>query len=195
MAAASKERRRGEQVETQSVSEFIKYWRGFRRRTRRTLAAFPKDAGPWRPTEGAFCVADLTRHLGRAERDFFVARVCGVPPRVAVGSEAALGRGGDPDLPGALAELDAVHEESCAMLADLEKREGPEALQRRVTTPMGAEITAWKLLRAMCEHEAHHRGQLALYLRMLGVDPPPVFGYKAEAVGEAIRREHDGQVV
>lgn len=177
-------------MEAQSVSEFIKYWRGFRGRTRRTLGAFPADAGSWRPVEGAFCVADLTRHLGRAERDFFVVRVCGGPPRVALGAEAALGKGGDTDLKVALTELDALHEESCGMLADLENREGSDALQRRVTTPVGAEITAWKWLRAMCEHEAHHRGQLALYLRMLGLDPPPIFGHKAEAVGEALRQAH-----
>ena len=61
-----------------------------------------------------------------------------------------------------------------------------------MTTPVGAEITAWKLLRAMGEHEAHHRGQLSLYLRMLGAEPPPIFGHKAEAVGEAIQHEHDG---
>ena len=175
-------------MESQSVSEFLKYWRGFRGRTRRTLSAFPADAGPWRPAEGAFCVADLTRHLGRTERDFFVARVCGVPARVAVGPEAALGKG-DTVLSSALSELDALHDESCAMLADLEKREGDRAHQRRITTPVGAEIAAWKWLRAMCEHEAHHRGQLSLYLRMLGVDPPPIFGHKAEAVGEAIRLE------
>ncbi len=176
-------------MEIRSVSEFVKYWRGFRGRTRRTLAAFPSSAGPWRPVEGAFCVADLVRHLGRAERDFFVARVCGMPPRVAIGPEAALGRGAGADLAGALAELDSLHEESCGMLADVEKREGPDALARRVTTPVGAEITAWKLLRAMCEHEAHHRGQLSLYLRMVGVEPPPIFGHKAEAVGEALRQE------
>jgi uncharacterized damage-inducible protein DinB len=177
-------------VEAQSVSEFIKYWRGFRGRTRRTLGAFPAHAGAWRPVEGAFCVADLTRHLGRTERDFFVARVCGAASRVALGAEAALGKGADTDLNTALAELDALHEESCSMLTDLEKRDGPDALQRRVTTPVGAEITAWKWVRAMCEHEAHHRGQLTLYLRMLGVDPPPIFGHKAEAVGETIRQEH-----
>ena len=179
-------------MEDQSVAEFLKYWRGFRQRTRRTLAAFPKEAGPWRPAEGAFCVTDLARHLGRAERDFFVARVCGVPPRVAVGPEAAVGRGGSPDIDVALAELDALHEESCGLLTDLDRREGPAVLQRRVTTPVGAEITAWKWLRAMCEHEAHHRGQLSLYLRMLGVDPPPIFGHKAEAVGKAILRERCG---
>mgnify|MGYP001591105958 FL=1 len=175
-------------MENQPVLEVIRYWRGFRGRTRRTLSAFPSDAGPWRPAEGAFCVADLTRHLGRTERDFFVARVCGMPARVAVGPEAALGKGGT-ELSGALAELDTLHEESCALLADLEKREGDQALQRRITTPVGAEIAAWKWLRAMCEHEAHHRGQLSLYLRMLGLDPPPIFGHKAEAVGEAIRQE------
>ncbi len=176
-------------MENQSVAEFLRYWRGFRQRTRRTLEAFPADAGPWRPAEGAFCVADLTRHLGRAERDFFVARVCGVQARVAVGPEAALGKGGGPDIGAAMAELDALHEESCALLADLERRDGAGALECRVTTPVGAEITAWKWLRAMCEHEAHHRGQLSLYLCILGVDPPPIFGQKAEAVGEAIRRE------
>ncbi len=176
-------------METQSVAEFLKYWRGFRQRTRRTLAAFPKDSGPWRPAEGAFCVADLARHLGRAERDFFMARVCGVPARVALGAEAALGRAEACDLDGALAELDALHEESCTMLANLEAREGRDAMLRRITTPVGADITAWKWLRAMCEHEAHHRGQLVLYLRMRGVEPPPIFGHKAEAVGEAIRRE------
>jgi uncharacterized damage-inducible protein DinB len=176
-------------MEGQSLSEFVKYWRGFRGRTRHTLAAFPKDSGPWRPAGGAFCVADLTRHLGRAERDFFVARVCVVPPRVALGAEAALGRAGDQDLEAALAELDALHEESCALLQEVERREGDAALHRRISTPIGAGITAWKWLRAMCEHEAHHRGQLSLYLRILGLDPPPIFGHKAEAVGEAIRRE------
>ncbi len=179
-------------MESQSVTEFLKYWRGFRQRTRRTLAAFPGDAGAWRPAEGAFCVADLTRHLGRAERDFFVARVCGVPSRVALGAEAALGTGESLGLDAALAELDALHGESCAMLAELDAREGVEALLRRITTPVGAEITAWKWLRAMCEHEAHHRGQLSLYLRILGVDAPPIFGHKAEAVGEAILRQHAG---
>jgi hypothetical protein len=27
---------------------------------------------------------------------------------------------------------------------------------------------------------------------MLGAEPPPIFGHKAEAVGEAIQHEHDG---
>lgn len=39
-----------------------------------------------------------------------------------------------------------------------------------------------KWLRAMIEHEAHHRGQLYLMLRLIGVSPPPLFGLTSEQV-------------
>lgn len=35
---------------------------------------------------------------------------------------------------------------------------------------------AWKWLRAMLEHGAHHRGQLYLTLGLLGVPTPPIYG-------------------
>jgi uncharacterized damage-inducible protein DinB len=34
----------------------------------------------------------------------------------------------------------------------------------------------------MIEHEAHHRGQLYLMLRLTGVSTPPVFGLTSEEV-------------
>jgi hypothetical protein len=37
-------------------------------------------------------------------------------------------------------------------------------------------VTTWKWLRAMLEHEAHHRGQLYFTLGMLGVSTPPIYG-------------------
>jgi uncharacterized damage-inducible protein DinB len=40
------------------------------------------------------------------------------------------------------------------------------------TTP----ITTWKWLRAMVEHEAHHRGQIYLMLSLLEVATPPAAG-------------------
>ena len=43
-------------------------------------------------------------------------------------------------------------------------------------------ITTWKWLRAMCEHEAHHRGQIYLMLGMLEVPTPPLFGLTSEEV-------------
>lgn len=37
-------------------------------------------------------------------------------------------------------------------------------------------------LRAMAEHEAHHRGQIYLMLNMLEVPTPPLYGLTSEAV-------------
>lgn len=55
-------------------------------------------------------------------------------------------------------------------------------LRRKCLTPAGTPITTWKWLRAMVEHEAHHRGQIYLMLGMLGVPTPPLYGLTSEEV-------------
>jgi uncharacterized damage-inducible protein DinB len=57
-----------------------------------------------------------------------------------------------------------------------------EDLERKCVTPGGAPITVWKWLRAMVEHEAHHRGQIYLYLGMPDVPTPPLYGLTEEEV-------------
>jgi uncharacterized damage-inducible protein DinB len=44
------------------------------------------------------------------------------------------------------------------------------------------DITVWKWLRSMTEHEIHHRGQIYLYLGILGVPTPPLYGLTSEEV-------------
>ena len=57
-----------------------------------------------------------------------------------------------------------------------------EDLQRKCKAPDDAGITRWKWLRLMVEHEIHHRGQIYLYLGMLGVPTPPIYGLTSEQV-------------
>lgn len=64
---------------------------------------------------------------------------------------------------------------------------GDGDLEARCVTPAGVEITVWKWLRAMVEHEAHHRGQIYLMLGELGVPTPPLYGLTAEQVAERSR--------
>jgi uncharacterized damage-inducible protein DinB len=52
----------------------------------------------------------------------------------------------------------------------------PDDLERKGTSPQGIPVTAWKLLRAMIEHEVHHRGEMYVYLALLGVERPPLYG-------------------
>jgi uncharacterized damage-inducible protein DinB len=76
--------------------------------------------------------------------------------------------------------FDRLDAESRAIFAAL----SDEDLQRKCQTPAGVPITTWKWLRAMVEHEAHHRGQLYLMLGMLNVPTPPLYGLTSEEVRE-----------
>ncbi|MBZ5510585.1 MAG: DinB family protein [Acidobacteriia bacterium] len=42
----------------------------------------------------------------------------------------------------------------------------------------------WKVLRLVVEHEIHHRGEIYVYLGMLGVPTPPLYGMTSEQVME-----------
>ncbi|MGE0360567.1 MAG: DinB family protein [Vicinamibacterales bacterium] len=138
-----------------------------RGRTARLAAGIPDSAFDWAPTPGAFTCADLLRHLAAAERHLFVEVALGGVSRYP-GHDKSLAYGRE----GVLAYLDAMHEESMALLQRLDD----EALERRVAPPTGAQIPTWRWLQLMTEHEAHHRGQLDLMLRLLGVETPRLFG-------------------
>jgi uncharacterized damage-inducible protein DinB len=77
-----------------------------------------------------------------------------------------------------LAYLGRTHQESMEIFGRL----SDEDLQRKCKTPGEAEITVWKWLRAMVEHEIHHRGQLYMYLSMIGVPAEPIYGLTSEEV-------------
>ena len=55
-------------------------------------------------------------------------------------------------------------------------------LIKKCKTPAGFPITIWKWMRAMVEHEIHHRGQLYIYLGMLNIETPPIYGLTSEDV-------------
>jgi uncharacterized damage-inducible protein DinB len=76
--------------------------------------------------------------------------------------------------------LEHTHAESMEIFSRL----SPDDLDSRCETPGGASIPVWKWLRAMVEHEIHHRGQIYLYLAELGVETPPLYGLTSEEVLE-----------
>ncbi|HEX7050420.1 MAG TPA: DinB family protein [Longimicrobiales bacterium] len=162
-------------MEIRSMSVFLPYYEGIRERTRRVVRLIPDERIEWRAAEGRFSFGDLVRHLAAMERYMFAENVAGRPSRYP---------GHGPELAeGAAAVrryLDAMHEESLEIFRSLTE----EDLAGRCTTPAGASITKWKWLRAMVEHEVHHRGQIYFMLGMIGVATPPVFGLTSEQVRE-----------
>jgi uncharacterized damage-inducible protein DinB len=157
-------------MEIRTIEPFLDYFARIRERTRRVVVLIPPERLEWAPREGAWTFGDLVRHLGAIERWMFAENVSGRPSRypghLADGHDAVL------------AYFDQMHREAMEIFAALT----PEALQARCTTPGGASMPAWKWLRAMVEHEIHHRGQIYLMLGMIGVPTPPLYGLTSEEV-------------
>jgi len=128
-------------------------------RTRKVVLCFPPADVEWAPAKGKFTFGDLVRHLANIERWMYAENVEGKPSRYrGCGEEFAKG------FEETLSYYDRLHAESRAIFATLAQ----EDLVGKSVTPAGTPITTWKWLRAMIEHEAHHRGQIIMLARQLG---------------------------
>lgn len=161
-----------------SPEAFVDYWKGFRTRTTRLLTVLRPEDLEWAPGEGRFTFGDLFRHLPGIERYMYGETVQGRPSAYP-GHSTELASG----LDGVKAYLDRLHQESVAIFSSLTR----EQLQSRCLTPAGSPITVWKWLRAMVEHEAHHRGQLHMMASLRGLRTPPLFGLTEEEVAALSR--------
>lgn len=160
-------------MEIRSAGPFVTYWEGIRGRTRRVADAIPPDRIEWSAGPGRWTLGDTVRHLAGIERDMYAENVRGRPTRYpGHGRELAEGKNA------VLAYLDRKHAEAIEIFRGLT----PEQLESKCQTPAGTPITTWKWLRAMVEHESHHRGQLYFMLGLLGVPTPPIFGLTEEEV-------------
>lgn len=160
-------------MEIRTVAPFLEYWKSVRGRTKRVIAVIPPDKIEWTYAPGKFTFGDLIRHLATIERYMYAETVQGKQSRYqGCGRELAEGYAG------VVAFSDRLDEESVAIFSRL----SDEELAGKCTTPAGTSITVWKWLRAMIEHEAHHRGQIYMMLAMLGVETPPLYGLTAEQV-------------
>lgn len=154
-------------------TEFLDHLARVHERTRRVVQLIPPEDLEWAPRPGWFTLGGLVRHLAGIERWLYAETAAGRPSRYP-GHGRTLADG----FAAVSAYYDRLHAESVALFAAADD----DALARRVMTPAGIPITLWKWLRAMLEHEAHHRGQLYLLLALRGVPTPPLYGLTAEEV-------------
>lgn len=163
-------------MDVPSTPFLLSWFESVRRRTRAVAVCIPADAVERRVAPGRFSPGDLVRHIAATERWMWGENVQGRPSRYP-GHGRDLADGKDE----VLAYLDAMHRDTVAIL----ERLGPADLQARCTTVGGADITVWKWIRAMVEHEIHHRGQLYEILGLMGVEVPPLYGLTEPQVREA----------
>ena len=160
-------------MEITRVQPFLEYLDRVHERTRKVIQCVRDDDLEWHATPDRFSPGDLVRHLAAIERFMYAETVHGRPTRYpGHGRELAEGLGPT------IAYYDRLHQESCGLFAELTDAR----LAEKCLTPAGTPITVGKWLRAMIEHEAHHRGQLYFILGMRGTPTPPIYGLTSEQV-------------
>ncbi len=141
----------------------------------RVAACIPSDKIDWTYKPGKYTLGDILRHLGAIERWMFAENAQQKPSRYP-GHGRELADGYDQTL----AYLRRMHEESMEIFRSLSDAD----LEKKCVTPGGAELRIGKWLRLMAEHEIHHRGQIYVYLGMLDIAAPPIYGLTEEEVRE-----------
>jgi uncharacterized damage-inducible protein DinB len=152
------------------MDDVVQYFRRVRERTMHVVACIPAEQIEWTYRPGKFTLGDLMRHLASIERWMFAENAQQRPSRYP-GHGRELADGYD----GILDYMRRMHEESMEIFSSAD-------LSAKCVTPGGAELSVGKWLRSMIEHEAHHRGQIYMYLSILGIATPPLYGLTEEQV-------------
>jgi uncharacterized damage-inducible protein DinB len=166
-------------MEIVTVAPFLDYFEKIRFRTMRLVSCISPAQVEWRCKEGKFTLGDLARHIASVERNVFAESVAGGRNRYA-GCGRELADGYDQ----IVGFMERMHSESMSIFSRL----SDEDLLRKCASADGTPVTTWKLLRAMTEHEIHHRGELYAYLGILGVTVPPLYGLTSEQLLEIAAR-------
>lgn len=170
------------------LAELLEHYRRQRGWTRAVVEAVPEEHFDWAPDPTSFGCGDLVRHLIQAEsfwrrliaaaregssydpfglggsaatrmRDFRA-------PNLAASRNSRLGS----SFADCLASWNDVQRKTEELIESLSAEDLEAVLVRHPLT--GLEGTLRELLTVMFEHEAYHRGQLAAYMKVLGVEVP-----------------------
>ncbi|HEV8658450.1 MAG TPA: DinB family protein [Thermoanaerobaculia bacterium] len=160
-------------MENPKVAEFVNYFDRIRERTMRVAACVPPDRIDWTYKEGKFTLGDLMRHLAAIERWMF-AENAQRRPSAYPGHGRELAENYD----AIIDYMHHMHDESMTIFRSL----SDDDLDEKCMTPGGVALRIGKWLRSMIEHEVHHRGQIYLYLAMLEIPTPPLYGLTEEEV-------------
>ena len=144
--------------------------------TRRVLARVPTDKLGWKPHAKSKSLGDLAWHVAT------------IPPRIAAMAEMddadALAFKA-PAKPDSVEAMLQAYDEGIRDAKDRLARLTDDDLARKVRFRAGdktlAHLPRLAFLRTvMLNHGYHHRGQLSVYLRLLDVPVPPIYGPTAD---------------
>jgi uncharacterized damage-inducible protein DinB len=158
-----------------TIAELIQEFETEAKTTRRVLERVPSDRLAWTPHSKSMTLGRLAMHLASAPGN-----ISGWP--VADRYEFS----GDPTpVPTSTDEIVAAHDRSIERVKENLGKIGDGGLDAEWTGSAGGKtlmaMPKGALLRALLmNHTYHHRGQLSVYLRLLDVPVPSIYGPSAD---------------
>lgn len=157
------------------VNDFLKKYKSIRKRTLKLIEVIQPHQLDFAYKKGKFTIADQIRHIAAIERNLYAEIVAGRKNSYnGCGKELADG------YENILMYFNQAHCESLNVFGNLKDSD----LQEVCYTPTGYAIQKGKWLELLAEHEIHHRAEIYLYLNLLDVQTPPMYGLSAEQVIE-----------
>lgn len=162
-------------MEIIEIEHFLSYYSRIKNRKKKLFEYIPPDKIEWTYQKGKFTIGDIIPYLANIERHMFAENV-----QLNDSTYKGCGREYADGCHEIISFYNQMQEESYEIFLRLRKKD----LLKKCKTPGAIEIAVWKWLRAMMEHEIHHRGQLYIYIEMLGIKTPPLYGLTSEEVIE-----------
>lgn len=160
-------------MEIKTIASFLDYFEKIREGTNRIIQVIPKDKMDWTYKSGKFTIADIVRHIAAIERNVFAQLVNGNNSSYkGCGKELADG------YEDVIFYFNEMHRQSIIIFNSI----NDEDLNKRITTLSGVDAKIGNFLRALIIHEIHHCGALCIYLNLLDVKTPSIFGLTEEQV-------------
>ncbi len=150
--------------------------------TRRLLERFPAEHADWKPHDRSMSLGALASHVATLPR-FAMYMINTDEFDMAAGADR-------PQVGRTAAELVALFDEAAAdaraAVAGLPRERMSDAWKLRMGDQVFINDRRGKVLRQhLVSHAAHHRGQLTVYYRLLGVPVPGLYGPSADDMAGA----------
>ena len=143
--------------------------------TRRVLERVPADKLSWKPHPKSMSLGELALHTAMVP-GFICGWAC---------EEETKFTGDKPPVATSTAEIVAAHDKSVAKYKEVLGQLGDDGLTKNWKASAGGqtvfEMPKSALIRSIAlNHWYHHRGQLSVYLRLLDVPVPSIYGPSAD---------------
>jgi uncharacterized damage-inducible protein DinB len=159
------------------IADWLKEFEQEMKSTRHVIERVPRDKGEWRPHPKSFPIGHLAQ---------LIAGMPGWSAKVARGENIDLSKGGGYTFEPTeklLAEFDKNVAETTAAVGAMKEADLDQPWSLMIGDRAVMILPRREVLRQNMGHLSHHRGQMTVYLRLLDIPVPAIYGPSADDRG------------